>query len=75
MNFVDRDDGGPLPAATADSGAPQNTAAAVTPSGIADRTELYWLFTLLAAVLLLFELFASIRDVRRTRLARRDVAL
>ena len=75
VNFVDRDDGGPLPAATADSGAPQNTAAAVTPSGIADRTELCWLFTLLAAVLLLFELFASIRDVRRTRLARRDVAL
>ena len=75
VNFVDRDDGGPLPAATADGGAPQNTAAAVAPSGVANRTELYWLFTLLAAVLLLFELFASIRDVRRTRLARRDVAL
>jgi hypothetical protein len=30
-------------------------------------------FTLLAAVLLLFELFAGIRDIRRTRLARRDV--
>ena len=29
----------------------------------------------MASVLLLFELFASIRDVRRTRLARRDVVL
>ena len=44
-------------------------------AGVADRTELYWVFTMLAAVLLLFELFASIRDIRRTRLARRDVAL
>ena len=35
--------------------------------------ELYWVFTLPAAVLILFELFASIRDLRRTRSATRDV--
>ncbi len=71
--YVDRDDGGPIAGSAPDSSAPQ--AASVTVSGVAGRTELYWVFTLLAAVLVLFELFASIRDVRRTRLARRDVSL
>ncbi|MGH3675371.1 MAG: VWA domain-containing protein [Mycobacterium sp.] len=73
--YVDRDDGRPVTEATPDGGGPQPADSAVTSSGIAERTELYWVFTLLAAVLLLFELFASIRDFRRTRLARRDVAL
>ncbi|WP_102144164.1 VWA domain-containing protein [Mycobacterium hubeiense] len=44
-------------------------------SGVAERTELYWVFTLLAAMLLLFELYLTMREFRRTRLARRDVAL
>lgn len=37
------------------------------------RTELYWVFTLVAAVLLLFESYSSIREFRRTRSARREV--
>ena len=73
--YVDRDDGRPIAEAAPGGGTAQPTAGASAPSGVADRTELYWVFTLLAAVLLLFELFASIRDIRRTRLARRDVAL
>jgi Ca-activated chloride channel homolog len=39
------------------------------------RTELYWVFTLLAAVLLLFEIYLTVREFRRTRMSRRDVAL
>jgi hypothetical protein len=73
--YLNRDDGGPLPATQTDGAAPRATTGAVIASGVAGRTELYWVFTLLAAVLLLFELFSSIRDVRRTRLARRDIAL
>lgn len=75
LPYVDRDDGRPIAEATQGGGAPQPTAGATAPSGVTDRTELYWVFTLIASVLLLFELFASIRDIRRTRLARRDVAL
>ena len=71
--YVDRDDGRPLAESTPDSGSVTAAAGAATPSGVADRTELYWVFTLLAAVLILFELFAGIRDLRRTRSARRDV--
>jgi hypothetical protein len=44
-------------------------------SGVVERTELYWVFTLLAAVLLLFEIYLTVREFRRTRMARRDVAL
>lgn len=71
--YVDRDDGRPISESVPDSGAPQPAAGATSPSGVADRTELYWVFTLLAAVLILFELFAGIRDLRRTRSASRDV--
>lgn len=38
-----------------------------------ERQELYWLFTLLAAALLLAELMATIREYRQNRLSRRDV--
>lgn len=69
--YEDRDDGGPIAIPERAPAEPANAAA--TSSG-AGRAELYWVFTLPAAVLILFELFASIRDVRRTRLARRDVA-
>ncbi|WP_123029532.1 vWA domain-containing protein [Mycolicibacterium stellerae] len=71
--YVDRGDGRSISESVPDTGAPQPGAAATTSSGVADRTDLYWVFTLTAAVLLLFELFAGIRDLRRTRLARRDV--
>lgn len=70
--YVDRNDGKPI-AEVAPGSTPEPTVGASARE--ADRAELYWLFTLLASVLLLFELFASIRDVRRTRLARREVSL
>jgi hypothetical protein len=38
------------------------------------RTELYWVFSLPAAVLLLFELFLTVRELRRTRTAHRAVS-
>ncbi len=37
------------------------------------RTELYWVFTIVAAVLLLFESYLSIREFRRTRTPRREL--
>lgn len=40
----------------------------------ADRTELYWLPALLAAGLLLVEIYLSVREFRRGRIARRDLA-
>lgn len=40
----------------------------------ADRTELYWFVALLAAGLLLGEIYLSVREFRRGRIARRDLA-
>lgn len=40
----------------------------------ADRTELYWLPALVAAGLLLAEIYLSVREFRRGRIARRDLA-
>lgn len=40
----------------------------------ADRIELYWLPALLAAALLLAEIHLSVREFRRGRIARRDLA-
>jgi hypothetical protein len=73
--YVDRDDGTPISQSIPVSGSAQPAAPVTTASGVGGRSELYWIFTLLAAVLLLFEVFASIRDIRRTRLARRNVTL
>jgi hypothetical protein len=70
--YVDRDDGRAATESAPGGGVPQSPGV-TTASGSAGRTELYWVFTMLAAMLILFELFASIRDYRRTRLARRDV--
>jgi hypothetical protein len=39
----------------------------------ADRAELYWLPALLAAALLLAEIYLSVREFRRGRIARRDL--
>jgi hypothetical protein len=72
--YISRDGSKPVTADTPDGAGSQRNGA-LPATGIAERTELYWLFTLMASVLLLFELFASIRDVRRTRLAGRDVML
>jgi Ca-activated chloride channel homolog len=72
--YVHRQYGQPVAEADPGGGTPANeTLTAAT--GVAGRTELYWVFTLLAAVLLLFELFLTVREFRQTRMARRDVAL
>ncbi|OBA59922.1 hypothetical protein A5647_15700 [Mycobacterium sp. 1100029.7] len=63
--YVHRDAGQPLRLALPD--APHSGASA-------ERTELYWLPALLAAVLLLAEIYFSVREFRRGRIARRDLA-
>lgn len=40
---------------------------------LATQVELYWLLTMIAAALLLTEIYLSLRDFRRTRLARQAV--
>jgi Ca-activated chloride channel homolog len=73
--YEHRDAGQPLPQAapSPDTVQPAEKPVAV-PGGVA-RTELYWVFTALAAVLLLFEIYLTVREFRRDRMARRDVAL
>ncbi|HEX2286043.1 MAG TPA: VWA domain-containing protein [Mycobacterium sp.] len=73
--YVHRDDRRPVAEAAPDGAGGQPDGTTVASSGVAERTELYWVFTLVAAVLLLFEVYLSIREFRRTRMARRDVAL
>jgi hypothetical protein len=50
----------------------ENPAASVD---VVERAELYWVLTLLAAALLLPELYLTVREFRRNRMARRDVTL
>lgn len=67
--FVARDAARPVTEAAPDvSGVspPQSTGAAP------DRTDLYWVFTMVAAVLLLFEIYLTLREFRISRAARRD---
>jgi hypothetical protein len=45
----------------------------VVASRTIERTELYWLFCVLAAVLILVEITLTTREYRRSRLARRNV--
>ena len=75
FNRTDRDDGGPVAEAAPEDGGAPPAETTSTSTGLVGRTELYWMFTLVTAVLLLFEIFLSIREFRRTRMARRDVAL
>jgi hypothetical protein len=75
--YTHRQAGQPFTAAAQQSDAAttqpaEDPLAASTPGG---RTELFWVFTLLAAVLLLFEIYLTVREFRRTRMSRRDVAL
>jgi len=55
-----------------DPGTPAANPAA-TGSTTPERNEVYWLFTGAAAVLLLAEMYLSVRDIRRSRTARQDV--
>jgi hypothetical protein len=67
--YFDRRAGGDVPPleTRSDSAASTETVPAGT------RTELYWLLCLLAAVLLLGEIWLSVRELRQSRVARRDV--
>lgn len=48
--------------------------AALRASRVVERNELYWVFSLLAAALVLVEIYLSIRDFRRVRMVRQDSA-
>jgi hypothetical protein len=56
------------------NGAPAGDGADIAAS-VAGRGELYWVFAAIAAALVLMELYLTIRQFRRNRTARRDVAL
>jgi hypothetical protein len=47
--------------------------ARIQASSVMGRSELYWVFALLAAGLLLLEVYLTVRDLRRTVAAHRDV--
>lgn len=74
--YEHRDAGQPLvrPAPSPES-AGQPAENPIVATGVVARTELYWVFTALAAVLMWFEIYLSVREFRRTRMASRDVAL
>jgi hypothetical protein len=67
--YLDRRSGGELPALDVRSDTAEATEA--VPAGA--RNELYWLLCLLAAALLLGEIWLSVRELRQSRVARRDV--
>lgn len=67
--YLDRRSGGELPALEIRA----DTEAAAEPVPAGTRTELYWLLGLLAAALLLGEIWLSTRELRQSRVARRDV--
>jgi hypothetical protein len=69
--FENRAGGGELPRIEERRSAAD--AAATAAVSTAGRTELYWLAALLAAALLLGEIWVSVRELRSSRVARRDV--
>jgi hypothetical protein len=52
---------------------PDTAEASPTQTAAIESTELYWLAALLAAGLLLIEIYLSVREFRRGRIARRDL--
>jgi Ca-activated chloride channel homolog len=76
VSYAHREPGQPLTQAVPNPGtAAEPAETATASSGVVARTELYWVFTALAAVLLLFEIYLTVREFRRTRMAHRDVTL
>ena len=74
--YVHRQDGQPLAQAAPHPG-PGGLQPTETPAasmGVVERTELYWGLTLPAAALLLLELYLTVREFRRNRMARPDMA-
>jgi hypothetical protein len=67
--YVDRRSGGELPPLETRADAQEATEGVP----IARGTELYWALCLLAALLLLGEIWLSVRELRHSRVARRDV--
>ena len=65
--FVARSDSSPLDEVLPDGGADHRPLTSVPTAG--PRTETYWLPALGAAALILIELYLTLRDVRRSRLA------
>ncbi|MDG4663538.1 VWA domain-containing protein [Mycobacterium sp. 236(2023)] len=69
LPYVARGAGQALPQADA----PQNGSSAPVTVSASNRTELYWIFALLAAVLLLGEIYLTTRDLRRARATRKEL--
>ncbi|MEO3758628.1 VWA domain-containing protein [Mycobacterium sp. B14F4] len=72
--YVSRDGARPVTEALPDQDG-FTSGEAVAPAHAPDRTDLYWVFTLVAAVLLLFEIYLTLREFRASRSARRDVGV
>lgn len=70
--YEHRQPGEPVPATTVHSNSTVTQQSTVTIAGA--RTELYWVFTLPASVLLLFEIFLTVRELRRARMTHRGAA-
>ncbi|HET6735397.1 vWA domain-containing protein [Mycobacterium sp.] len=76
VSYAHREPGQPLTQAVPNAGtAAEPTETPATSPGVVARTELYWVFTALAALLLLFEIYLTVREFRRSRMAHRDVTL
>lgn len=71
IGYVNRIDAEPLPP----TASPQGRTESAQNSAIVVRTQLYWLFALAACPLLLVEVYLSVRDLRRSRAAHREVTL
>ncbi|BBX07506.1 vWA domain-containing protein [Mycolicibacterium aichiense] len=73
VQYVHRDPAAPvtraLPTLRPDGG---TEAASLSSTPVPDRVELYWLFALLAAVLLLPEIYLTVREFWRNRASRRE---
>ena len=67
--YVSRAAGADLPAAASGQDTPAQVTAPAT-----RRVEYYWALTMVAALLLLAEIFLTTRDLRRARATRREVA-
>ena len=69
--YVARSDGAPLAAALPDGGVASKPTTTVATAG--GQTETYWLPALVAAFLILIELYFVLRDFRRSRLVAVDM--
>lgn len=67
--FVPRDGSRPVTADAPDVGGVRSARAGAEAP---DHTDLYWVFTMAAGVLLLFEIYLTLREFRTSRAARRD---